>query len=255
MDCPSEESLIKLKLADNPEVKRLEFDLPGRQLIVYHQNANCHSIEQSLAELTLGEKRVLTEPANDPDGIPSSSSQKKVLWLVLVINGVFFLIELVMGFVVHSMGLLADSLDMLADAFVYGLSLLAVGGTLQRKKTVATLAGYAQLSLACLGMLEVLRRFVFAGQMADPGTMMLVSFFALLANGYCLYLLKGEKKEGEAHIQASYIFTSNDVIINLGVILAGLSIWFTGYNLPDLIIGTIIFIIVLRGAFRILRLG
>jgi Co/Zn/Cd efflux system component len=34
------------------------------------------------------------------------------------------------------MGLVADSLDMLADAFVYGLSLFAVGAAVSRKKRV-----------------------------------------------------------------------------------------------------------------------
>ena len=56
-------------------------------------------------------------------------------------------------------------------------------------------------------------------------------------------------------MQASAIFTSNDIIINIGVILAGVLVYFTNNHFPDLIIGSIVFLIVIRGAIRILRLG
>ena len=81
-----------------------------------------------------------------------------------------------------------------------------------------------------------------------------VSIFALLGNGLCLYLLQKSKSK-EAHMQASMIFTNNDIIINLGVILAGTMVYFTESNKPDLIIGIIIFMLVIQGSIRILKLG
>ncbi|HAS57040.1 MAG TPA: cation transporter, partial [Algoriphagus sp.] len=59
----------------------------------------------------------------------------------------------------------------------------------------------------------------------------------------------------EAHMQASMIFTSNDVIINSGVILAGLLVYWFNSKLPDLIIGSVVFALVLQGASRILKLA
>ena len=56
-------------------------------------------------------------------------------------------------------------------------------------------------------------------------------------------------------MKASMIFTSNDVIINLGVIIAGFLVHMLNSNKPDLIIGTIVFILVIQGAYRILKLG
>jgi Co/Zn/Cd efflux system component len=85
--------------------------------------------------------------------------------------------------------------------------------------------------------------------------MIIVSVFALMANGVCLYLLQQSKSKEEAHIQASMIFTSNDIIINLGVITAGVLVYLLNSNLPDLIIGTIVFVLVVQGAFRILKLS
>jgi Co/Zn/Cd efflux system component len=153
------------------------------------------------------------------------------------------------------MGLVADSLDMLADAFVYGISLLAVGSTMVRKKRIAKIAGYFQITLALFGFIEVVRRFLIAEQLPDFSTMIVVSIFALIANVLCLYLLRQSKSKEEAHMQASMIFTSNDVIINLGVILAGVLVLWLNSNLPDLIIGSIVFVLVLQGAFRILKLS
>jgi Co/Zn/Cd efflux system component len=149
----------------------------------------------------------------------------------------------------------ADSLDMLADAFVYGISLLAVGGTLAMKKRVAKLAGYFQITLAVIGFIEVLRRFFGVEKMPDFSTMIVVSVLALIANATCLWLLQKSKSREEAHMKASLIFTSNDVIINLGVIVAGLLVNWLNSNKPDLIIGSIVFILVIQGAIRILKLG
>jgi Co/Zn/Cd efflux system component len=152
------------------------------------------------------------------------------------------------------MGLVADSLDMLADSFVYGISLYAVGGTVIRKKQIATLAGYFQMTLAIIGFIEVLRRLLGVEAVPDFSTMIIISIFALITNGICLYLLQKSKSK-EAHMQASMIFTSNDVIINLGVIIAGVLVLVLDSNKPDLIIGSIVFILVMRGALKILSLG
>ena len=84
--------------------------------------------------------------------------------------------------------------------------------------------------------------------------MIVVSILARIANSICLYLLQRSKSD-EAHMQASMIFTSNDVIINSGVILAGILVLVTESKYPDLVIGGVVFLIVVRGAIRMLNLG
>ncbi|HCB01968.1 MAG TPA: cation transporter, partial [Anaerolineae bacterium] len=145
-------------------------------------------------------------------------------------------------------------LDMLADAIVYGLSLIAVGAAFARKKTVAKMSGYFQLFLALLGFFEVIRRFIGLEILPDFRTMIAVSFLALIANSVCLYLLQ-KSKNREVHIKATMIFTSNDVIINLGVIAAGFLVNWLKSGIPDLLIGAIVFVVVTRGAFKILSLA
>ena len=253
MDCPSEENLIRMKLDGISGIANLKFDIPNRKLTVFH-NGEVDLIEKSVIELNLGGKRVSTEKTNQTD-FEENTNQKKLLWAVLGINAAFFIVEMTTGIISKSMGLVADSLDMLADSFVYGISLFAVGGTLTRKKRIAKLAGYFQITLALLGFIEVLRRFFGAEKLPNFSTMIIVSVLALIANGICLYILQKSKSKEEAHMKASMIFTSNDIIINLGVITAGVLVHWLNSNKPDLIIGTIVFVLVIQGAFRILKLS
>lgn len=242
-----------MRLEGMEGVKQLKFDLQQRRLEVFHES-EVLPIEQAIEELRLGGRKLASELTEDT-GFDESRDQRRLLWTVLLINFAFFIIEMSTGLISRSMGLVADSLDMLADAFVYGISLIAVGGSLQRKKQIAKWAGYAQLSLALLGFAEVLRRFFGDGALPESQTMILVSVLALIANGYCLYLLQQSRSKEEAHMQASMIFTSNDVIINLGVIVAGLLVLWLQSGWPDLLIGSLVFVLVLQGAVRMLKLG
>lgn len=253
MDCPSEENLIRMKLDAISSIEHLDFDIPNRKLTVFHSGGT-DKIEQSIHELNLNSKKISTEKTDKTNFI-ENRNQKKLLWTVLAINFTFFLVEMSTGLLSKSIGLVADSLDMLADSFVYGISLFAVGGSLTRKKRIAKLAGYFQITLAIIGFIEVLRRFINAEKLPDFSTMIIVSILALIANGICLFLLQKSKSKEEAHMKASMIFTSNDVIINGGVITAGILVYWLDSNKPDLIIGTIVFGLVVQGAVRILKIG
>ncbi len=252
MDCPSEENLIRIKLEGIAEIKSLDFDIPNRKLTVFH-DGQVEEIENSIADLNLGGSRLSTKQTEEIE-FEEPEKQRKLLWTVLAVNFAFFAVEMTTGLISGSMGLVADSLDMLADSFVYAISLFAVGAAATRKKNIARIAGYFQITLAVIGFVEVVRRFLGAEEMPNFGTMIVVSILALIANGFCLYLLQKSKSK-EAHMQASAIFTSNDVIINLGVIVAGVLVYLLGSNKPDLIVGTIVFVVVVRGAIKILKLG
>jgi Co/Zn/Cd efflux system component len=253
MDCPSEEQMIRMKLDDLTNIRSLEFDIPNRLLHVFHIDNN-EQIFQRLDTLKFDTSILSTVSVDNFTATDNQNDERKTLWTVLIINFLFFAIEIVTGLISNSMGLVADSLDMLADSIVYGLALIAVGGTVVRKKNIAKFAGYFQVLLAVIGFIEVVRRFIGVEKMPDFQTMIFVSIVALIANVICLYLLQ-KRKSKEAHMQASMIFTSNDIIINSGVITAGLLVNWLNSGYPDLIIGAIVFVIVARGAYRILQLS
>lgn len=178
-------------------------------------------------------------------------AESKVLWQLLAINALMFLLEFVIGWLAQSTGLIADSLDMLADAGVYGIGLYAVGRTLRAKTHAASVSGVLQLALATLVVADVIRRYV-VGSEPFGVLMMGISLIALVANLACLALL-ARHRNGEVHMRASWIFSTNDVLANLGVILAGALVYFTGSRTPDLFIGLIIALVVARGGVQILR--
>lgn len=252
MDCPSEEQIIRMKLAGLTNIQSFEFDIPNRSLHVYHIGDN-REIFQLLDELNFGAEISGTVSVEELQQTEKQHDERKILWTVLIINFAFFAFEAIAGIISKSMGLVADSLDMLADSIVYGLALFAVGATMQRKKNVAKFAGFFQIILAFIGFAEVVRRFIGVEQMPDFQTMIIVSLLALTANLICLYLLL-KSKSREAHIRATVIFSSNDVIINTGVIVAGVLVHVLHSSYPDLVIGAIVFLLVIFGAYKILRL-
>ncbi len=164
-----------------------------------------------------------------------------------------FVVELAMAWVAQSAGLLADALDMFADAAVYGLALHAVGRSAAARARTARVAGWLQAALAVGALVEVVRRFA-TGSEPEPPLMMAVAGVALVANVACLWLVS-RHRAGGAHMKASVIFSTNDVLANVGVIAAGALVAWTGSRYPDLAIGAVIAGLVLLGARRILRLA
>ncbi len=177
--------------------------------------------------------------------------ERKTLITLLVVNAVMFFTEITLGFLAESTGLIADSLDMLADAGVYGLSLYVVGKGIERQSKAASISGVLQIILGVGVLVEVARRLIFG---SEPESLLIVAVggAALVANVYCLFLLSRHRDAG-VHMRASLIFSTNDVIANLGVIISGLLVWALGSRYPDLVIGAIISAVVVRGGFMILH--
>lgn len=254
MDCSAEEQLVRMRLEVVSGIDSLEFDLPERRLSVYHQG-NTASIRAALDSLDLETSEIAHETDVKPDRTSTEpGTERRLLLIALGINAAFFVGEVTAGILARSMGLMADSLDMLADALVYGLSLAAVGGSLSRKMQIAGWSGYFQLLLAILGLFEVGRRFLTGESVPDFTAMVGVAALAFVGNIATLLILS-RAKNGDVHMQASWIFTSNDIKVNALVILSGIAVYATASRIPDLMAGGFIFIIVARGALKILRLS
>lgn len=253
MDCPSEEQMIRLRLAGSP-VASMAFDLPGRKLTVDHAG-EAEGILQLLQPLGYGAELQTSNPlkaGEAPMSRAGDATEARVLWTLLGINALMFVVEIIAGWWAGSAGLIADAADMFADAAVYGVALYAVGRDAKHKLVAARLSGLLQLVIAMGALTETGRRIV-TGSSPEGITMIGVSLVALTANIACLVLVS-RHREGGVHMRASYIFSANDVLANLGVIAAGLLIGWTASPWPDWIIGFSIGIMVLIGAIRILRL-
>jgi|TARA_R110000744_G_scaffold112179_4_gene210442 Co/Zn/Cd efflux system component len=177
--------------------------------------------------------------------------EHRTLLTLLAINGVMFLAEAVVGWIAESTALLADSLDMLADATVYGLAMYAVRRSSKAQQAAASISGVLQIALGIGVLAEIMRRAIFG---SEPTSLLMVGTgcIALVANLICLRLIS-KHRDGGAHMRASWIFSKNDVIANTGVIIAGVLVVTLGSRVPDLVVGSIVAVIVVRGGLQICR--
>jgi len=180
-----------------------------------------------------------------------NGEESKVLITLLVINAVMFVVEIVLGILSESTALIADSMDMLADAIVYGIGLYAVGRAAMVKIHAAHLSGIFQIILGSFVAIDVLRRTII-GSEPESLLMIIVGSVALIANIICLRLIS-RHRDGEVHMRASWIFSKNDVIANLGIIIGGGLVYLFDSRYPDLIIGLAISVLVIRGGIHIIK--
>lgn len=176
--------------------------------------------------------------------------QAKVLKAVLAINLVMFVVEFTGGWISLSTALMADSLDMLGDATVYGFSLYVLHKSEKWRASAALLKGVI-IALFGLGVLaQAIYHALNDGLPAFEG-MGLIGALALGANALCLYLLTRHKND-DLNMRSTYICSRNDIISNTGVLVAAALVWVTGSKWPDIAIGLVIAFVFLRSALPIL---
>ena len=251
MDCAAEEQLVRMRLDQLDGIDRVGVDLTSREVTVEH-SGDVAAVSEALDTLDLGVRHLGDGGSLAPRADPAR--ERAGLGIALGINAVFFVAELTFGVISRSMGLIADGLDMGADASVYALSLAAVGASTVRKNRLARTSGYLQLGLAIIGLIEVVRRVVIDSEPPDTTTMITLAALALAGNIATMVVLHRIKTD-EAHLQASWIFTANDIKANGLVIVAALAVVLADSAIPDLAAGAIIFAIVANGARRILQLA
>ena len=180
-----------------------------------------------------------------------TKQESRVLLILLGINAFMFVAEISFGIISQSTALIADSLDMLADATVYGIALYAVGRSILAKIKAAYMSGIFQILLGISVVVDIVRRLIWG---SEPVSVLMISIgiIALIANTICLILIS-KHKDGEVHMRASWIFSRNDVIANLGIIIGGFLVYLLDSRWPDLIIGLAITLIVIRGGINIVK--
>ena len=180
-----------------------------------------------------------------------TADERRVLRVALVLNAAMAVIGGLAGWIAQSTGLLADALDMLADATAYTIALLAIGRSALFKIRAATLSGSILLVLGLGVLFEVSRRLIYG---AEPLSEWMIgtALLSLIVNLTVLRLLAPMKSD-EVHLRATWLFTRADVVANLGVILAGLLVLWLGVPYPDFVIGALIGLYVIKEAIEILR--
>ena len=177
--------------------------------------------------------------------------QSKVLWIALAINGVMFGLEFFVGLQTGSTSLLADSLDMLGDALVYGFTLYVVGLSVRWKASAALLKGIIMAGFGIMVLAQAGYHLV-SSDVPDFRIMGAIGVLALLANGTCLLLLT-KRRNDDLNMRSTWLCSRNDIIANVGILIAAVGVFASGSRWPDLAIGLLITAVYMRSAVYVIR--
>lgn len=180
-----------------------------------------------------------------------TKAQRRVLMIALWLNAVMFVVQIGSGLVAHSTSLMADGLDMLADALAYAIALFAIDRSDRFKANVAGMSGMLLMMMGASVALDTVLPFMSGEEQPEGHLMMISAALGLVAKIIILRLLSTQVLE-EVHMRANWIFTRADVVANLAVILAGLGVMLTGIQMIDLIVGLAIGLYVIRQSVTIL---
>lgn len=176
--------------------------------------------------------------------------QTLVLKIVLVINAAMFIVEFSAGFVSGSTSLLADSLDMLGDALVYGFSLYAVAQSQRTKALSALLKGAIMAGFGLLAAGQVIYKLAVP-QVPSYEVIGVIGLLALAANSICFVLL-WRHRANDINMRSVWLCSRNDILANGAVLAAAGGVWLTGRSWPDLVIGIAIAALFLKSATTVL---
>ncbi|MBM3942259.1 MAG: cation transporter [SAR202 cluster bacterium] len=177
--------------------------------------------------------------------------QSRTLWLAIGINAAMFGLEIVVGLLAGSTAVLADSLDMLGDALVYGFSLYVVGRSLRWRASAALLKGLIMGGFGLVVLAQALYR-LWSGDIPSYQLMGVMGILALAANMTCLLLLTRHRHD-DLNMRSVWLCSRNDIIANVGVLVAAAGVLATRSQWPDLVVGLLITLLFMRSAVLVVR--
>ncbi|WP_071201912.1 cation diffusion facilitator family transporter [Agrobacterium vitis] len=192
---------------------------------------------------------------DDDDHIPDLShvtpAYKRALWIVVLLNVGYGIVEIAGSFLAGSQALQADSLDFLGDGLISFLGLMAVGWGLAARAKAALLQG---LFLGALGLGVVASTIyrIFIEHQPESLTMAGFAIIAFVVNVLAALVLIPHRK-GDANMRAVWLFSRNDAVGNLAVVMAAGLVWWTGSQWPDLVVAFAVAGLFLQSAWAIVR--
>ena len=177
--------------------------------------------------------------------------QSSTLKIVLAINAVMFVVELTAGLLGNSISLVADSLDMLGDALVYGFSLYVVARGAAMKARAALFKGIIMAGFGFFVLGQAIYRIVIP-QLPVFETIGAIGLLALATNSMCLYLLWRHRAD-DINMSSIWLCSRNDIIANVSVLFAAAGVWLTHSGWPDIVVGLALAALFLRSALHVLR--
>jgi len=177
--------------------------------------------------------------------------QSSTLKIVLGINAVMFIVELTAGLISGSVSLLADSLDMLGDALVYGFSIYVVARGARMKAIAAMFKGGIMAAFGLFVFGQAVYKVVFP-QVPVFEAIGAIGLLALAANSICFVLLWRHRAD-DINMSSVWLCSRNDIVANVSVLFAAAGVWLTDSGWPDILVGLALAALFLRSALFVLR--
>ncbi len=174
----------------------------------------------------------------------------RVLYIVLVINAGMFLVEGGGGVFAHSTSLMADALDMLGDALVYGFSLFVLARSI-RWQAGAALAKAGFMLVFGLSVLAEAAYKIARPVMPSVEIMGIIGGLALAANLMCFFMLYRHRGDN-LNMSSTWLCSRNDLIANVGVLCAAAGSNGLASHWPDIVVGVGIAALFLHSAWQVL---
>jgi len=178
------------------------------------------------------------------------ADQRRVLIIVMALNGLMFLAEFGAGLIAGSAALMADSVDMLGDATVYGVSLYALNKSAQWKAGAAVAKALFILILFG-GVLVQIGTKLQTGVAPSSLLMAVFGAMALVVNLASLRLM-WRFRALDVNMSSTVECSRNDALANVGVLIAAGAVAWSGSYWPDILVAMLIAALFLRSALRML---
>jgi Co/Zn/Cd efflux system component len=179
----------------------------------------------------------------------ATPAYRRVLAWVIAINIVAFAVVLVGGVVQGSASVTASAMDFLGDGVTYGISLWAIGHSVQVRSNAALFKS-ATLILVAVATLGWATWRTLVGVAPEGLAISGFGLFGVIANLMAALLLV-RYRQGDANVRSVWLCTRNDMLECLGVAVAGGLVWITESRWPDLIVGGFLAVIFLQSAYSI----
>lgn len=189
--------------------------------------------------------------SESPTPAHEAPGYQRALWIVVILNVGYGVVEMVGGFLAGSQAVKADALDFLGDGLITMLGLLAIGWSLVWRARAALIQGLFLGALG-LGVLGNTAYRVLEQQQPQAEVMGVLGIVALVVNVAAAATLIPHRT-GDANVRAVWLFSRNDAIGNLAVVVAAGVVGWWGTPWPDLIVAVVIAGLFLQSSWSIVR--
>jgi Co/Zn/Cd efflux system component len=180
-----------------------------------------------------------------------NASYRRALWIVVLLNVGYGLVEMAGGFLSDSQALKADALDFLGDGLITLLGVVAIGWGIAWRARSALIQGMFLGALGIGVLVNTLVRLA-QGYVPEAGLMGAIGIGALVVNMAATAVLLPHRA-GDANVRAVWMFSRNDAIGNLAVVLAALLVGWLDSSWPDIVVAFAMAALFLQSAWVIIR--